>query len=143
MSNWVMVPVPAELELSVLQRVIVLGMAASGGVTWSPELLARHLELLAPEARALVRAIARGAVHNQPVEDAELAERFGMSVRELLGLVQEVNDATMDPFPGAIVAVQAEVVEDPAGRRRILKMDPLVASVICDLPDDSPSSAAN
>ena len=53
MPNWVMVPVPAEHEQSVLQRVIVLGMAASGGVTWSPELLARHFDALAPEARAL------------------------------------------------------------------------------------------
>ena len=89
MPNWVMVPVPAELELSVLQRVIVLGMAASGGVTWSPELLARHMQLLEPDARALLRAIARGAIANQPVEDVDLAERFGMSVRELLGLAQE------------------------------------------------------
>jgi hypothetical protein len=144
MPNWVMVPVPAEHEQSVLQRVIVLGMAASGGVTWSPELLARHFDALAPEARALLRVVARRILANQPVEDMELAERFAMSVREVLGLAQEVNDATMDPFPGAIVVVQSEVVEDSAGgRRRVVKMDPLVASVICDLPDDSSSSAEN
>jgi hypothetical protein len=144
MPNWVMVPVPAEHEQSVLQRVIVLGMAASGGVTWSPELLARHFDALAPEARALLRVVARRILASQPVEDTELAERFAMSVREVLGLAQEVNDATMDPFPGAIVVVQSEVVEDSAGgRRRVVKMDPLVASVICDLPDDSSSSAEN
>ena len=144
MPNWVMVPVPAEHELSVLERVLVLGMAASGGVTWSPELLTRHFEALPPEARALARAVARGVVSNQPVEDTELAERLAMNVREVLGLAQEVNDATIDPFPGVIVSVQSEKAEGEAGgHRRVLRMNALVAAAICDLPDDSRSSAGS
>ncbi len=141
MPNWVMVPVPAEYELSVLERVLVLGMSASGGVTWSPELLARHLAALAPDTRAFVRAIAQAVVANQPVEDVELAERFAISVREVLGLAHEVNDATVDPFPGVIVTVQSATVEGEDGsRRRVLRMSPLVAVAICDLPVE-PGSA--
>jgi hypothetical protein len=141
MPNWVMVPVPAEHELSVLERVLVLGMTSRGGVTWSPELLARHFEALGPEARTLARAVAQGVISNQPVEDTELAERLAMSVREVLGLSQEVNDATIDPFPGVIVAVQSEKVEGEAGPpRRVLVMNALVAAVICDLPLDAGSS---
>jgi hypothetical protein len=137
MPNWVMVPVPAEYELSVLERVLVLGMAARGGVTWSPDLLARHFDALAPEPRALARTIARGVVTNQPIEDAELAARLGMSVREVLGLVQEINDVTIEPFPGAVVSVQREKAEEEsAGYRRVLRMNALVAAAICDLPED-------
>ena len=122
MPNWVMVPVPAEHEQSVLQRVIVLGMAASGGVAWSPELLARHFDALAPTTRSY-RVVARRILASQPVEDTELAERFAMSVREVLGLAQEVNDATIDPFPGAIVVVQSEMVEGEAGGHRRVRSD--------------------
>jgi hypothetical protein len=137
MPNWVMVPVPVEYELSVLERVLVLGMTASGGVTWSPELLARHFEALAPDARTLARTIARGVVSNQPMEDTELAARLGMSTREVLGLAQEVNDVTIDPFPGVIISVQSEQAEGAgAARRRLLRMNALVAAAICDLVDD-------
>src|SRR5207244_8189196 len=110
---------------------------ASGGVTWSPELLARHFDALAPDARALARAVARGVVRNKPMEDAELGARLGMSVREVLGLAQEVNDVTIDPFPGAIVSVQREKAEgEHAGYRRVLQMNALVAAAICDLAED-------
>jgi hypothetical protein len=139
MPNWVMVPVPVEYELSVLERILVLGMAASGGVVWSPELLARHLEALTPEARTLALVVARGVVGNQPLVDTELAERLGMSPREVLGLAQEVNDVTLDPFPGTILSVSSEPGE-ATSRRRLLKMSPLVATAICDLPDPSDQS---
>src|SRR5690349_191179 len=119
MPNWVMVPVPAEHEMAVLERVLLLGMSASGGVTWSPALLARHFEALAPEARQLARAVAVGVVSNRPLSDTDLAERFGMSTREALGLAQEINDVTIDPFPGVIVSVRYEPAEGEgaAGRR--------------------------
>jgi hypothetical protein len=132
-----MVPVPAEHELSVLERVLVLGMSSSTGVSWTPELLGRHFDALAPDARALAHAVARGVVRNEPVDDTELADRLGMSVREVLGLAHEVNDVTIDPFPGGIVAVVSEKVEgEGAGQRRVLRMNALVAAAICDLAED-------
>jgi hypothetical protein len=144
MPNWVMVPVPVEYEQSVLERVLVLGMAASSGVMWSPELLARHFEALAPEARTLTRAVARGVVSNKPLEDAELAAQFGMSVREVLGLAQEVNDVTVEPFPGVIVSVHREKAEgENTGYRRVLRMNALVAAAICDLAEDPLASNAS
>jgi hypothetical protein len=141
MPNWVMVPVPAEYERSVLERVAVLGMAAAtGGVTWSPERLARHLDALAPDARALVRGVARAVVSNKRMHDAELAARLGMSVRDVLGLAQEVNDVTIEPFPGPIVSVQREKAEEEsAGHRRVLHMNAFVAAAICDLAEDLPT----
>jgi hypothetical protein len=136
MTNWVMVPVPEEYELPVLERVLVLGMAASGKPAWSRELLARHLQALDPDARALAYAVAQGVVAGQPLEDAVLAQRLDTSVREVLGLAQEVNDVTVEPFPGVILSIKYERGEgDGAGYRRLLAMNPLVAAALCEGAD--------
>jgi hypothetical protein len=133
-----MVPVPEELEQRVLERVLVLSMASSGGVTWSPERLGQHLDALEPDARALARAVSARIVAGRSCEDVELAAEFGLSVRELLGLAQEVNDVTIDPFPGVILSVQCERMgADDRRTRRVLHLNPLVAAAICDLPERS------
>jgi hypothetical protein len=136
MTNWVMVPVPAEYELPVLERVLVLGMASSGKPAWSRERIAQHLQALEPDARALAYAVAHGVVAGRPLEDAVLAKRLGMSAREVLGLAQEVNDVTVEPFPGVILSVKYEKGEgDGAGYRRLLAMNALVAAAVCELAD--------
>jgi hypothetical protein len=136
MTNWVMVPVPEEYELPVLERVLVLGMAASGKPAWSRELLAQHLEALDPDARALAHAVAQGVVAGRAPEDAALAQQFGMSAREVLGLAQEVNDVTVEPFPGVILSVKYEQREgDDAGYRRLITMNALVAVALCEGAD--------
>jgi hypothetical protein len=142
MTTWVMVPVPEEYELPILERVLVLGMAASGRPAWSRELLAQHLQALDRDARALAYAVAQDVVAGRAVEDAALAQRFGMSVREVLGLAQEVNDVTVEPFPGVIVSIKYEKGEgDDAGYRRLLAMNPLVAAAVCERTDaPTPSS---
>jgi hypothetical protein len=142
MTNWVMVPVPQEYELPVLERILILGMASSGKPSWSPELLAQHLAALDPDARELAYAVARGVMADRPPEDTVLAQRFGMSAREVLGLAQEVNDATIEPFPGVILSIKSERREaDGAGYRRLITMNALVAAAMCEAADaQSPSS---
>ena len=136
MTNWVMVPVPEEYELPVLERVLVLGMASSGKPSWTRELLTQHLAALDPDARALAHAVAQGVVAGRPPEDAVLAQRFGMSAREVLGLAQEVNDVTVEPFPGVILSVKSEPREgDGAGYRRVVTMNALVAAAVCEVVD--------
>lgn len=136
MTNWVLVPVPPEYELAVLERVLILGMAASGKPTWSRELLTQHLAALDPDARALAHTVAQGVVAGRPPEDSVLAQRFGTSAREVLGLAQEVNDATVEPFPGVIVSVKSERREgDGAGYRRVVTMNALVATAVCEALD--------
>ena len=135
MTNWVMVPVPEEYELPVLERVLILGMAASGKPSWTRELLTQHLAALDPDARALAHAVAQGVAAGRPPEDAALAQRFGMSAREVLGLSQEVNDVTVEPFPGVILSVKSEPREDGAGYRRVVTMNALVAAAVCEVVD--------
>jgi hypothetical protein len=131
--EWVMVPVPEELELPVLERILVLAMASSGKPAWTRELLSRHLQALDPEARALAYAVAEGVAAGKALDDAVLAERFGMSVREVVGLAQEVNDVTLEPFPGLILSVKYEKDgEGAVGYRRVLTMNALVAAAVCE-----------
>ena len=136
MTNWVMVPVPEEYQLPVLERVLVLGMTASGKPSWSRELLTQHLAVLDPDARALAYAVAKAVVAGRPLDDAALAQRFGMSPREVLGLAQEVNDVTVEPFPGVILSVKSERRDgDDAGYRRLVTMNALVAAAVCEAAD--------
>jgi len=134
MTNWVMVPVPEEFSARVLERVLFHGIAASGP-QWTKDLLEEHLGALDADARDLAIAVARAVKAGQPLTDAELAAELGMSVRELLGLAQEVNDVTVDPFPGAIVTIQSPRSEADV-RRRGLHMNPLLAAALCQVAED-------
>jgi hypothetical protein len=136
MTNWIMVPVPAELEAPVLERVLALRMRSSGRPAWSRERLASHLQALSPDARAFARAVAESVQAGQVPEDAALAQQFGVSVREVLGLAQEVNDVTDEPFPGVLLTVRYEAREgEAAGYRRLIFMSPLVAGALCEQGD--------
>ena len=60
-----------------------------------------------------------------------------MSVREVLGLAQEVNDVTVEPFPGPILSIRHERVEgDGSAFERVLHMNPLVAAAVCKRADE-------
>jgi hypothetical protein len=136
MTNWIMVPVPAELEAPVLERVLALGMRSSSRPAWSRERLASHLQALGPDARAFAQAVAQSVAAGRVPEDAALAQQFGLSVREVLGLAQEVNDVTSEPFPGVLLTVRYEARDgEAAGYRRLIFMSPLVAAVLCEHTD--------
>jgi hypothetical protein len=138
MTNWIMVPVPAELEAPVLERVLAYGMRSSSRPAWSRDRLAAHLEMLSPDARAFARAVAQHMRAGGPPEDAVLAQQLGLSVREVLGLAQEVNDVTSEPFPGVLITVRYEAREGgAAGYRRLLFMSPLIAAALREHTDDA------
>jgi hypothetical protein len=138
MTNWIMVPVPAEFEAPVLERVLALGMRSSGRPAWTQERLASHLQALGPDARAFAQAVAQSMKAGAAPEDTVLAQQLGLSVREVLGLAQEVNDVTSEPFPGVLVTVRYEAREDEApGYRRLIFMSPLIAAVLREQTDDA------
>jgi len=135
MTNWVMIPVPEEYEERVLERVLMLRIAASGS-NWSSDLLDEHLLALDDDARVLAALVAQGVSAGHPPEDVAVAQRFGISTREVLGLVQEVNDVTMEPFPGSILSVRYEkIANDDGGYRRLLDMNALIAGAVCKWAD--------
>jgi len=108
---WVMVPVPEELlgEVDALLYRLRLQNEAPG--LDGPN-MGEHLLSLADEARAVLLEVAAGVVSGQPIEDLQLADMFGISEPELLGLVSEANDVTLLPFKGKLIFISRE--PDPA-----------------------------
>jgi hypothetical protein len=62
-----------------------------------------HILSLTDEQRAMLFVIAAAVAEGQPPEDTRVAEDLGVSVREVFGLVTEVNDITVRPFTGNLV----------------------------------------
>jgi hypothetical protein len=109
--SWVNVPVPEELVDDV-QALLFQLRFRSDVPRFDHVAMGEHLRSLAPEPLALVCAVAQGVVAGEPVEDVDLAERLGVTVRELYGLVSEANDVTVRPFQGNLVFVIREQVPD-------------------------------
>ncbi len=130
--TWVMVPVPEEL----MQEVQILLYQLRGRANaprWDDEAMGRHLLALEEEPRAVLSAVAAGVVAGDPVEATVLAERLGVSVRELFGLVMEANDVTVAPFAGALIFARRDKVAggaEAAQGRRVLAMLPGYAHAI-------------
>ena len=129
--TWVMVPVPEELTEQVQVLLYQLRYQAAAGPRWDEEAMGEHLLALAEEPRALLCAVAAGVVAGNPIEDAALAERLGVTVREMFGLVMEANDVTVRPFAGNIIFAVSDEIDDGKGatrRRRVLHMLPSYAA---------------
>jgi hypothetical protein len=130
MNRWIEVPVPVDMVDEV--RKMVMGAMLGGGPTWDPAKIDAHMRSLEPEGRELAMIVARGVLDGNLVEDADLAERFGVSQREVHGLVQEVNEPTFEDFPSQVVWVRHRLVPDadpPRSRCEVYMLES-VASLI-------------
>jgi hypothetical protein len=105
--GWVMVPVPEELRGEVDALLFRLRMFdAVPGL--DPLKMGEHLLSLEAEPRAVLLEVAAAVASGQPIEDRRLAEMFGISAPELLGLVSEANEITVVPFKGRLVFTSRE-----------------------------------
>jgi transcriptional regulator with XRE-family HTH domain len=87
--EYVMVPVPEELEARVKEFVIQRN-ASSLHSGWSQESIATFYGQLDEPSRTTIKAIARGVVDDEPVTIAKLAEVVGVTTREVLGITLEL-----------------------------------------------------
>ena len=128
--GWVEVPVPAELEGDVRSYLTQLSFQATL-VQWTRESMGEHLLALEEEPRVLLCAVAAGVGNGHLVEDTEMAELLGMSVREVYGLVREANGTNT----GDLIYARAEQVDDGAGgtrTRQVLYMFEGYAALVRD-----------
>jgi hypothetical protein len=87
--EYVMVPVPDELEARVRDFVIQRG-TASLHAGWSQESIAGFYDQLDEPSQIVIEVIARGVVDDEPVTVAKLAEVVGATTREVLGITLEL-----------------------------------------------------
>ena len=112
-----MVPVPEDLAPKVKLLLIQLGFRTDAG-QWDDDLMERHLRSLNPEARTLLSTVARRVRAGSTIEDVELAELMAVSVREVFGIVREVNAVTVAASPGDLLLFARRGQRRPFGPRR-------------------------
>src|SRR5262245_58641155 len=89
MDDVVMVPVPSDLVERV-QTYINLRVNSGGNADWTEDAVAELYGARDVLSRTLVRAIAQGAVDDEPLTVAQAAKAAGTSNREALGIVLEL-----------------------------------------------------
>jgi hypothetical protein len=99
---WVNVPVPEEYVEDVHAYLFQLRFR-SDVPEFDSIAMGDHILSLTDEQRAMLFVIAAAVAEGQPPEDTRVAEDLGVSVREVFGLVTEVNDITVRPFTGNLV----------------------------------------
>lgn len=115
--SWVMVPVPVELVADVNMHVLRLQFS-SDLAEWDADAVAAYVATIDEQSVQLLAMVARGVVSGADVEVGTVADRLGISRRELYGLVHEVNDVrgTGDDTPrSGFVLFRSGVATDASG----------------------------
>ena len=105
--NWVMVPVPEELAEEANAFLVRLRMQALLPM-WDVESATEHLSRLDDDQRAALAAIVRSVLSTGPVTATDLADTLGISEREVLGLVSQLNEVRVSPPRGELVYVRSD-----------------------------------
>jgi hypothetical protein len=120
--GYVLVPVPEELVPDVDQLLFQLRFRADAP-DFDEAAMGEHILSLDEEPRALLLEVAEAVAEGRPYSDVDLAARLGMTVREMMGLLTEVNDITVRPFSGNLVfTVRAPSDDDTSQSVRRLHM---------------------
>jgi hypothetical protein len=109
--DWVMVPVPEELEAEASAYLMRLRMKDLLPL-WDQESADAHLAALDDDQRRGLTFIARAVVNAGPTTLDALAAHMGMTRREATGLVREMNQTRVGPSRGDIVYLTPRPAEE-------------------------------
>jgi hypothetical protein len=130
--EYVMVPVPDEFVVDVMQYVARL-VARASVVPWTKESVELCFDDLEEINRTLLSFVARSTVAGKEMTDEDAAESLELSTREIRGLVREVNDVAQRNKFEPLLGLREATVQLRNGRtvqRRIFNMDEPVARMI-------------
>lgn len=117
-----MVPIPEELLEQVGELLLKLRLGLDAD-PFDSTAMGEHLLSLDDAPRGVLLEVAAAVVAGQPLVDTELADALGISVRELFGLLTDVNDIRVRVFTGSLVFVDRHVdPNDPERPVRRLRM---------------------
>jgi hypothetical protein len=126
---WVMVPVPEEHVQDVMEYVIRTATRAQLA-DWDLE-SAQDIFLQVDEAcRSLLSISARAAAAGKQLRDQEAADFIQLNVREMVGIIREVNEAANAANRPPLLSTTTINEELPNGRlreQRVIVMAPTVA----------------
>lgn len=122
--GYVMVPVPEE-HVEEVMRAILRFQAQARTEPWD-EASVKDLFADSDEAaKAVLSVVARGVISSGKIADQDVASAIEISGREVLGIVRELNELSVDLARPAIIHSRTETEVLPNGRmteRRVLFM---------------------
>lgn len=129
---YVMVPVPEEHVTEAMQAVLRI-VARASVVDWDTHSVAELWEASDEATKSVLSSVARAVIGGAAIPDADLARAIEINVREVLGIVREVNEAAAaSSHPGLLVS-QMVAEQLPNGRireQRTISMDRAVAEAV-------------
>lgn len=132
--GYVMVPVPEE-HVEEVMRAILRFQAQARTEPWDEASVQDLFADSDEAAKAVLSVVARGVISSGKVADQDVASAIEISGREVLGIVRELNELSVDLARPAIIQSRMETEVLPNGRvteRRVLSMSPESAISIRD-----------
>ncbi len=137
-TAWVSVPVPAHLLEPVRIFLLQVGLRGSPQA-WDLDAMSELLALLDEPARRMVTRVAESSIAGTPAIASALADRFGVSVREVFGIMQFANEIAGDGTRPDILWL-SPAADAPSPAEREVRMIPPVATMVLAARDiDQPS----
>ncbi|MSO87314.1 MAG: hypothetical protein EXQ71_07320 [Acidimicrobiia bacterium] len=130
--DYVMVPVPEDLVVDVMQHVARL-VAQASAVAWDDDAAASLFDSVDEASRSLLAMVARHVVANKDLSEDDAASSLELSGREVRSIVRDLGETAKTEKRGPIVAIREVPTVLRNGRsveRRLLVMDPQIARVI-------------
>jgi hypothetical protein len=130
--EYVMVPVPEEHVVDVMQHVARL-VARASVIPWDDEALVELFEEVDEISRSVLSVVARSATAGKDVTEEDVAQAIELNVRELRTIVRDINEvATRDKREPLLAMRDASVVlrNGRTVQRRMVSMSEGVARSI-------------
>ena len=127
--DYVMVPVPEEHVVDVMQHVARL-VARASVVPWDDETIALVFEEVDEASRSLLSLAARSTTANKDLTDEDAATSLELNVREIKGIVRDLQEISVREKREPIMALREATVMLRNGRsvqKRLFTMTEPVA----------------
>ena len=129
---FVMVPVPEEHVLAVMQF-ITRAVARASGQPWDEDSIAEVWNDVDEPCRAMLAHLARASLVGDDLDAEEVARRIGASIRETAAIVNELNSIARDAYrPNLITAPVAgeQLPDGSVNEKRMLRMSSDIAGLV-------------
>ena len=130
--GYVMIPVPEDHVEAVMQFVL-REIARASLEDWDADTISQTFDETDEATRSLLAFVARAAGDGLELTDVEVAGKIQLTVREVLGIVNELSALTRGANRPTLVATRAITERLPNGRttdKRVLQMTPDVADLV-------------
>lgn len=130
--DYVMVPVPEEYVVDVMQHVARL-VAKASVIPWDDESVGEFFDEVDEASRSLLSLVARSTTAGKELSDEDAAQSLELNVREIRGIVRDVHDAAGRSKREPIFALRETSVVLRNGRtvqKRLFTMTDVVARAV-------------